>query len=301
MVREISSAKSRFLSDLASINDRMNRAQRDVASGKRVHAASDSPDQVSALLTVRSELSSLQQTQANLNRTGTELSAAEQALQSAVKLFDRVRTLGMTGASGVHTAATRKSIADELGAILERFVGLANTDVDGRNLFSGDADRQFAYSIDLSNSPPWSAYQGTTSSRRAIHPTGVPFAVAKTAQEIFDNSDPSKNVFVAIETLRQALLANDESAIQTAMAPLAGVSEHLNSMLSFYGFAQAQVTEAKDTAAQMVLLRKTQISALEDADITEAIMELQQARFQQEAAYKVQASLPQGSLFDYLG
>jgi hypothetical protein len=35
--------------------------------------------------------------------------------------------------------------------------------------------------------------------------------------------------------------------------------------------------------------------------MTEAIVDLQQARFQQQASLEVKASLPKRSLFDYLG
>jgi len=300
MIRTLDAATERFLDSLRSLNTRLERAQRQMASGKRVETPSDAPHSVASLMQAHADLSRLDQTNANLGRVQTEVDAAEGAMQNAVKLFDRLRTLGMTGASGVHTAVTRQGIAEEVGSILERLVGLANTEVDGRFIFAGDGDQAPAYSADLNQNPPWSSYQGLAATRRAMHPTGITFAVAKNASDIFD--DPNGNsTFQAVENLRQALLANDDSSIQAALAPLSDVSAHLNSMLTFYGNVQSQLDEATDTGARLKLRLETQVSGIEDADVTETIVELQQARFNQEAALQMRASIPKTSLFDYLG
>jgi flagellar hook-associated protein 3 FlgL len=300
MLRPIDASSDRFLNALTALNERLERAQREVASGKRLSDPSDDPDEVSRLLAVRANLARLEQTQSNLSRVKTEVDAAEGVLQSAVKLFDRVRTLGMIGANGNQTALTRQTLADELSGILERMVGLANTQVDGRYLLSGDSDQQAAYSYDAALTPGWSLYQGTAATRQTMHPAGVPFALSKTAQEIFDNADPSFNVYQAIDTLRVALLSSDDAAIEAALEPLAGVSGHLNQMLGFYGNVQSQVTESVDTAAKMKLQFQADLADIEDADITSAIVELQQLRFQQQAALQVRGQMPRQSLFDVL-
>jgi flagellar hook-associated protein 3 FlgL len=302
MISALDTSARRFLDAINAISDRMQRAQRQVGSGKRLEVPSDDPDSVSLLVTARSSLARLEQTQSNLSRLTTEIDSAEQAMQKAVQLFDRVRTLGMTGASGTQTSLTRAGIADELGTILQQLVGLANTQVDGRFVFSGDSDQAAAYTtFDLTQTPPWGTYHGTASTRRALDPTGVTFPIAKGAQEIFESTDPTRNVFQNIETLRQALLADDDAAITAALDPLANCSAHLNSILQFYGSVQSQISDATNTAAKLKLQLTSEKSSLEDADMTEAILELQQAQYQQQAALSVRASTPHRSLFDYLG
>lgn len=300
MFRPIDASSDRFLNALASLNDRLESAQREVTSGKKLRDPSDDPDQVSRMLAVRANLARVEQTQANLGRVKTEVDTAEGSLQAAVKLFDRVRILGMIGVNGNQTAQTRQTLADELSGILERMAGLANTQVDGRYVFSGDTDKQAAYSYDAAQTPAWSSYQGTATTRQTMHPTGVPFTIAKTAQEIFDNPDSGLNVYQAIENLRGAMASNDEAAIQAAMEPLPGVSGHLNQVLSFYGNVQSQITESTDTAAKLKLQFQGQLADIEDADITSAIVEMQQLRFQQQAALEVRGQMPKRSLFDVL-
>jgi flagellar hook-associated protein 3 FlgL len=301
MVRMLDSATERFLDDLRAANSRMERAQREVSSGRRLATAGDAPDSVAALTQVRADLSRLSQTRSNLDRVKTEADTAEAALQQSVKLMDRVRTLGMTGASGIQTALTRESIAGELGTILERMVGLANSEVDGRFIFSGDADQAPAFTIDFADSPPWSNYLGSPATRRALHPTGVTFATSKDAGEVFDNTDPTKNVFESIEAMRQSLLANNDDALQAALAPLAQVSAHLNAMLSSYGNVQTEIDEGIDTGEKLRLQLEARRATLEDADLTTSILELNQTEFQRDAALQVRGAIPRRSLFDYLG
>jgi flagellar hook-associated protein 3 FlgL len=301
MIRGLDSDSTLFLQNLKWINERLGRAEREVASGKRVTAPSDEPDSVSSLLEARAGLARLEQVAKNLNRVKTEVDAAESSLQSAVRLFDRVRSLGVTGANGTQTAETRKGLAGEIASIMDRMVALANTEVDGRFIFSGNDDLSRAYDLDFTQTPPWSAYQGSPAARMIEHPTGTRIRVAMDASEIFDNPGPSLNVFQAMEDLRQALLSNDDDAIHAAQAPLAGVGAHLNSSLTFYGNVQAQVGEAAETASRLQVRTSTEIGNLEDADITEAIVTVQQLKFTQEAAFSLRASVPRRSLFDYLG
>jgi len=301
MIRNIDAASDRYLSALSAISQRIARAQREVSTGKRVTTPSDDPDSTAALLSLRAQLSRVSQTKTNLSRFKTEVDGAESTLQSAVMLFDRVRSLGSQAASGTSNALTRAGIADELKSIIERLAGLANTDVGGRYVFSGDTDQSPAYRVDFdTQTPPWGAYLGSTTSREASDPMGVSFKVAMTAPEIFDNADASKSVLQAVETLRQALLADDDAAVEDALAPLAGVSQHLNAALMFYGMVQTQVSDGMSTSESLIVRLSSERSVLEDADTAVAILELEQATFQQEAALKVRAASPTRSLFEYL-
>jgi flagellar hook-associated protein 3 FlgL len=301
MISFLDASTQSFLSGLRDTNSRLLVAQRQVSSGKRLVNPSDAPDDVATLLESRSALSRLDQIGSNMSRLKTEADGSEDALQQAVTLFDRVRTLAEQGTNMEQTADTRKTIADEVGSILQRFVGLSNTQIDGRSLFAGDSDQTFAYNLDYSQTPPWGTYNGSPATRQAIHPNGTSFDVSKTASEIFDNSDPAKNVFQAIENVRQALLNNDDTALQNAIAPLSGVSAHVNSMLGFYGTVQNQITDANNSLSKMKLQLQTEKATLEDADPTESIVSVQQLQYQQQVALEVRGKTPRTSLFDYLG
>jgi len=301
MIQRLDAATDTFLTDLASIKQRIARAQREVASGRRINQVSDAPADLSTLMQLRTDLGQTVQIRSNLGRVQTEVDTAEQSLESAVKIMERASVLGIQGANGTMTAEQRTIVAEEVESLLEQMVGLARTQVDARFVFSGDADGQAPFTLDLTLDDPVSDYLGAPATRQVMHPAGTAFQVGKTGEEIFDNPDPAKNVFQAINNLRLSLRADDSAGIEAALDQILSVQTHLNSELASYGTVQNQVAEATDFAHKQELRLKTRISELVDADMTEAILALNQSTYQQEVALSTKAKNQQISLFDFIG
>jgi flagellar hook-associated protein 3 FlgL len=291
----------KFLTDLARISRRIEKAQYEITSGRRINKVSDAPNDVPRLLEMRSELSATEQIRTNLSRVEGEVNAAEGAVRHAVDLVERALSLGTQGATDFATPEQRQTLSNEIAAILEQLVATANTANEGRYLFSGDADLFAPYSIDTSLDDPFSLFNGAISTRKVMHPAGTLFAVAKTAEDIFDNADPAKNVFETLNSLRLALRDDDSAGITTAIASVRSANVHLNNMLAFYGTVQNQVAEAVDFSHKQELRLQQQISSIQDADLTTAILDLERSRFQQEASLSAQGRLSKISLFNYLG
>ncbi len=73
----------------------------------------------------------------------------------------------------------------------------------------------------------------------------------------------------------------------------------MNGHLSFYGTVQNRITGASEAAARQAASLKVQLSNLRDADLTEAILELERSRTHEQAAYSARSQMPRTSLFDY--
>lgn len=326
MLRGLDAQSRKFLADMDRLTAKMADAQRQISSGKRINSVSDAPDDVSVLLATRSELSAVEQAQRNLNLVKTEVDSAEQVLGLSVNALDRVLSLGAQGASDTASADSRRILSLEISSILEQLANFADTQVNGRHIFAGDLDQATPYTIDtdllakpitredlLADADPFNdaadlyevnqvvqPYQGSASTREVQHPQGQRFRVAYTAQEIFDDPNPAKNVFQAVNNLRVALHLNDSANIESALGQVRSAAEHLNIMQSSYGAIQNRITEGLEVAAKRALALQSQIATVEDADISSAILELTESRYQQEAAYAAEAKRPRTSLFDYL-
>jgi flagellar hook-associated protein 3 FlgL len=218
-----------------------------------------------------------------------------------VQLFDQVQTLGAQGATGTQTAQTRATLAKQLQSIEQQFVDIANTNIQGRYVFSGDSDQTAAYTFDPSQANPVSTYQGSASTRVAIDPNGATFPIALTAQQIFDSSASTTSVFGAINGLITGLQNNDETAIQTSVNGHSNVAQYLNDQLAFYGNAQYRIASAADFAQTQQTRIQAQISSLQDTDVTSTILDLTQAQAQEQAALGSRAQIPRTTLFDFLG
>jgi flagellar hook-associated protein 3 FlgL len=288
------------LNGMNQIQQRAQRAQQEMTTGLKINSVSDAPDQIAGLWETRSQLDQATQTDTNLARVKTEVDTAESTISSAVTLVERAQTLASQGDTGTTSAQSRQDIASELGGILQQLVSTANTTVEGRYIFSGDSDQQAPYSIDLTQTDPISAYQGSTTTRQIQGADGTTFSIAKTAQDIFD--DPNgQSIFAAINNMRVALMNNDQAAMDAAMPNVQSAGTYLNQQLAFYGVTQNRVTSETDFAKNYETQLQTQLSGIEDADLTQAITEMQQAETQQTAALSSRAKLPKTSLFDYLG
>jgi flagellar hook-associated protein 3 FlgL len=300
MISTLNSASQVFLNNLNRIQQQVQTAELQVSSGFKVTQVSDAPDQVSTLLQTRANLAGTQQILSNLGQTKSETDAGEQALESAVTLFDQVQTLATEGNNSTQTATTNATLAQQVGSLLQEIGGLTDTQVGGRYIFSGDVDQTAPYTVDLSQANPVSSYQGSASTRVAQHPNGTAFATSLTAQTIFDSADPSTNVFQSIVAVQTALANNDNAALQTAQGGLAKVATYLNTQLAFYGTVQDKVAEATDYGSTLQTQLQTQISNIQDADLTQSILTLQQGQTQEQAALEAQAQVPRKTLFDFL-
>lgn len=300
MISSLDSASQSFLTGLDQIQQRLNDAQTELTTGLKINNVSDAPGQIANLWQTQSNLDQVQQTSSNLSRVQTEVNTAQSVLQTAVGLVERAETLGAQGADDTASAQTRQNLADELGSILQQLVSTANTTVDGRYIFSGDDDQQAPYSIDLTQSSPISAYQGSPATRQIQGPDGSLITVSETAQQIFDSSDAQQNVFVSINNLRQALLNNDSSGISSAMADVGTSDGYLNQQLAFYGTVQDRVASAVSFGQNYQTQLQSQLSGIQDADEAQAITQMTEAQTQLQAALVSRAQIPRTSLFDFL-
>ncbi len=301
MISSLDPASLSFLRGVALIQLRAQRSQEQMTTGLKINHVADSPDQIANLYQTRSELDQTQQIDTNLSRVQTEVDTAESSLRASVILVERAQTLGSQGATGTANAQIRQDLAGELGGILQQLVSTANTTVSGRYIFSGDNDQQAPYTIDLTQTNPISAYQGSASSRQIRSADGSTFSAARTAQDIFDSTNAQQNVFVSINNLRVALLNNDQTAINAAIGDVQTANTYLNQQLSFYGNVQNRVANAVDFGKNYETQLRTQLSNMQDADLAEAITVMQQSETQLQAALTSRAKLPKTSLFDYLG
>jgi flagellar hook-associated protein 3 FlgL len=300
MISSLNSANQAFLYTLDQISQRLNNDQLEVSSGISLQQPSDAPDQVSELLQARAALASSQQISTNLSSVTAEVNTGEQSLETAVTLFTQVQTLAATAATGTATAATRSQDAASLQAIEQQMVGLANTSIEGRYIFGGDSDQTAPYIYDTTQPDPVSAYQGAASTRQIQSANGSTFPVALTAQQIFDSTDPTTNVFTAINSLVTAMNNNDQSTVASLVNGLPGVAAYLNQQLAFYGTTQDNLQSATTFATTQQTQLQTQISNLQDANETQVIEDMTQAQTQLQAALTSKGDLPKTTLFDFM-
>jgi flagellar hook-associated protein 3 FlgL len=294
-----------FLANVDRIQSRLQNVSQQLSSGLRISEASDDPDEIAPLLQLRADLAGNTQVTSNLGMAQTDAQAADSALGSAIQLMDQANTLGAQGASSTTDASTRQSLAGQVESLLDQMVETSQTTVQGRFIFSGDADDAPAYQVDLSAPNGVDQLASAASTRQIEDPAGGSFAASLTAQEIFgttnaDGSAASDNVFAALNSLRLGLLNNDTGQITSSIALIQNATDHLNVEEAFYGNVEQRITDATNYASNYNTTLQTQVGQIQDADAVSAALELTQDNTQLQAAFEMQAKLPTSTLFNYL-
>lgn len=305
MIQSLDPSSQEFLVSLTRIQSAIKRTNDQISSGLKVSTPSDAPDQISDILQLYTDLGQNAQIQTNLGRIKSEVGTAETILESAIKIVDRAMTLGSQGAGTMQSAEARLILADDVQSQLEQLVSASRTIVAGRYIFSGDQNQEPAYELNILNDNGVNRLLTAPSTRLIQHASGASFTAGKTAMEVFDARNPDDslapdNVFAAVNGLRTALENNDQAAIDASLSALRAAGDHLNIELGFYGTVQNNIDEAIDFSAQLDVRLKTELSSRRDADITAAILELEQGKTQQQAAFTARAQMPRTSLFDFL-
>ena len=304
MLNSIDPSGEQFLASLDLLQTRYNQAQEQVTSGLRILRPSDDPGALADLFQTRSDLARVNQIDQNLAGVKAEVDTAESTIETALQLLDHAHTVGVQGAGTIQVGQDA-ALAPQVADVLKQLVGLSRTEVNGVFIFSGDQTGSPAYQLD-SASPTGVDRLVTAQATRLIQdPTGVNFAIAKTAQDLFDHRDSSDNpapdnVFAAVNNLQIALQNGDQPGIVNALDSLKTSQDYLNQQLAFYGSVQQRIASATDVAKKFETQLQTTLGTEQDADIPAAITEITQDQTHMNASLTIQGRRPTTSLFDFL-
>ena len=206
MISSLDAASQSFLTGVDQIQQQLDTAQTQLTTGLKINAVSDAPDQIANLWQTRSDLDQVDQINSNLGRVQTEVNTGRK----------RSRKCGHAGRERARPWAP-KAPPTRLAPTRDRIWPTSSAPSFSswyppptRQWRAATSSRAIAiskrpYSIDLTQTNPISAYQGSASTRQIQVADGSSFSVALTAQQIFDSSNAQQNVFQSINNLRQAL------------------------------------------------------------------------------------------------
>ncbi len=290
---------SRMLSDQATarLNERLNAfqtAQNDLATGKRIHVASDDVIGMNSVLSLKSALAANAQAQRNAQDGLTWTELADSRLDTLVNQLQRVRELTVEAGNPTTSPTGLAGIAKEVTEILESFEALANSRHQGRPLFAGYSGADPV----TESGGTWSYTGGTGDIRRRVSETDE-VVVNVTGDEIF-GFDAGENVFQLLSDIATDIGSGNRAAVGAALSGLDRAMDRLLAGRATLGAAANRIEKAifRNQADEVNL--RTQLSTTEDVDIAEAIMELQIQEVSYQAAQGALAKSLQSSLATFL-
>jgi flagellar hook-associated protein 3 FlgL len=278
-------------STLSAVADSQNQ----LSTGKKILRYSDSPSDAVTALRFASQESDWAAYKHSSDDASRWLNTADGTLQSVSSTLQKVRTLAVNGINGSLGQTSRDALADEVDALRDHLVDLANTKVGNRGLFSGFQDTAVA-----NNGGTWQYVGDSGAVERQIGPS-MKIQVNLPGSSVFGfDQGNGQDVFSTLDKLSADLRSGNVSAMQadqtTLDARFGGITKALGTLGALEKRVQNQQTLGDDSVDEI----KRQRSQLSDVDIAEASLKLQQAQTGYQAALAAAARSNLPSLADFL-
>lgn len=276
----------------------MSALQSQLSSGKRVNVASDDPAVANDMLRLRGEQAALSRQQRSVADADAWLSTVDNALAGTSAGLRNARDLLVRSGSGALGDQAREAIATELVGVRDALLDQANTSYLGRQVFAGtSADPAFDRTTYAYSGVPAGAPAGTATPpvERQIS-AGSTVRVDSDGATVFGVGDDS--VFKLLDEAVATLRAGGD-----ATAYLDALDTHISAVtteMSAVGARHARVLEAKEAVADSQATMKSRLSAVEDVDLAEALLDLQMQEVAYQGALGATAKVLQPTLLDFL-
>ncbi len=280
-----------LLHELAIVQERMETAQMQISSGKRVSVPSDDPSTASDIIRLSSEKNESAQFSRNLDFAKTKLELADTVLDGIERMVERVRSLGQIAMSSSTAASANIT---EVTGLRDQIIAAANTTHAGRFIFGGSVTTTQPYPKAMDGSV---AYQGNDDQ------TPVQVSRSLSVQTQIPGSDiftASVDIFATISRLANAMQASDKTQIDAEIRNLERFSETLSVSRSKIGnyVNLANNIESDMTAAN--LAREKDLDEAGAADLAKAITDFQMSGNALQAIMSVGSRISQLNLLDFL-
>lgn len=282
MVRRIQDVSARYRGALSV-----------ASSGRQVNAPSDDPGSYRRIETGRSQIQQYSDYQKGIGNAVQEMGTADSVLSSAYDRLTRAREVAVAGSSTGYDAANRATMAEEVGAIRDDLLLIANTKVNDRYIFAGALYDQPAYDAT-------GTYQGDATQRTYIAGLNYTVPTSIPGDQVFGTAAGGVDIFATLDALEVALNANNQAGVQNALTDLDQSLAQVAQARTTYGVRAAQAEELQHLYSEQATTATDRVSQEEDVDASKAFTDLARLQTAFQATLQVAASATKVSLLDYL-
>jgi flagellar hook-associated protein 3 FlgL len=266
-----------LLSGLDNVQQQLNQADLQLASGRSINSPSDNPAGTEALVLNHAAQALNDTYQTNVGDLQTRLQTADSALASVVTNVNQAISLGVEAGNSDLSDAQRQAIAQQLQGIQQELVGIANTSYNGTYLFAGSLVETQPFALD-SAAPDGVTYSGNSSVISVEVANGQSVNVNVPGNQLFQNS--SGDLFGSINQLITAIQTN--TGIAAANTSLGQAAAQFDSERVAYGSTLNQLQTTSTYLSSESVQLSTQETNIAGADLAKVTTNFSQA----EVAYQ---------------
>jgi flagellar hook-associated protein 3 FlgL len=271
--------------------EQMAKTQEQIVSGKRINRPSDDPVEISSVLSYRKSISSLDQYNDNIAKAKLYIDTVDNVLGNVTVLLREAKEI-----ANDTDPARRTEMAQEVAAIRDQVLQMANYQIDGKYLFAGDETQNQPY--DSSSAPPWT-YNGDSGTKQVVIGENMQINITADGSSIF-GLDPN-TVFNMLDDLENALNLPDPAGIETQIGRLEGAVDTITTIRTRNAGVYKRLEATENQYNYFKVNVQDMLSNTEDANIAEAIINFQVQKTTYESTLATASMILKKSLIDFLG
>lgn len=283
------------LHDLQNVRKHLADTQRKISSGKEIARPSDDPFAAGRALSLRADVSGLEQYKRTAADAEGWARATDTALGSITDIAQRARELLLQGANDTLPQPARNAVAAEIDQLIAAAKNEGNATYAGRYLFAGTATDTRPYA-----DGPGDAFGGNGNDiARQIGPS-VSVAINVNGGAVLGDGADGK-LLDTLRSISSNLRAGDPAALRaTDLAALDANIDGLLETRAGVGATSNRLEAASGRLAELIESSSKLLSDTEDADMAETLIEYSMQQSVYQSALKAGANVIQPSLMDFL-
>src|SRR5690625_3858665 len=283
--------QNNLLRNLFASQKEMDKYFTQIYTGKKIRRPSEDPVVAMRGIGYRTELTEFEQYKRNVSSVWSWMDHADDALDKATKVMQRMEELAVQSSNDTLTEDERHAVLREVEQLEQQMIDIANTTVNGRYIFNGTE----------TDKPPVSD-NGTIQNTGGRNET-VEIEVAKDITfPVNINPDTvfSQELFDEIAAFREALNTNSQTGINDSIAALNEKTLDIVKGRAELGARMNRLELIEDRLEQQAIIAEDIMKTNEGVDFEEAVTNLLTQEVIHRAALSAGAKLIQPSLVDFL-
>lgn len=294
--------QNNMLRHLFKSQQEMDKYFTQIYTGKKIRRPSEDPVIAMRGIGYRTELEEVKQYQRNVSNVWSWMDHADDALDKATKVMQRLEELAIQAKNDTLSQSERHSILEEVKQLEQHLITIANTSVNGRYIFNGTDTNHAPVVYDESEGKGiiWEPADPNVESGR-----DKPVIIEVSKGITFEvNIDPDsvfpQELFDVIKDFKDALNGDPLKDIDDSIGALQEVTQKIIRGRADLGARMNRLELIEDRLSQQGIIAEDIMKKNEGVDFEEAVMNLLAQEAVHRAALASGAKLIQPSLIDFL-
>ncbi|MBW1776917.1 MAG: flagellar hook-associated protein 3 [Deltaproteobacteria bacterium] len=305
-------------SNIDRMSNRLYALRHQAATGKQMNLPSDNPAGIRPVLKYRLQIKDVDR---RLNQISMALGEME-ILDSSLDQVENILVVAKEAAIGAMNAVANQTdletYADRIGKLFDEMLQAANTQSNGKYLYSGYRETTRPFTVNAAYDPAaydpadpmtWAAaYHGDANVKTVETVIGKSIQTALPGNDLFlgdaDNDgqlDPDGvDLFSMLKDLEATVRNNDFTAMEQGLGKLEQGADQVRRLRGRMGNNAWRIEQAGEHLETASIEFKKIISSCEDADILEVFSRLVQHETAFEAALNVTTRIARLSILDFM-